>query len=320
MRLSVLLLAGLTFPAWIGSAPAASRQAKSALKPAATIKAPGGFSKTIVLWPAGAPGALGKESGDIPKMYEYPAEGPGVRSAVIVMPGGGYRNLMMEKEGAAAARWLSAHGITAFVLEYRLGLRYQFPAPMQDGARALRYVRSHADELGVAKDRIGVWGFSAGGHLAGYLAAMHDKGDPKAADLIDRASDRPDFVILSYGRLSLDPTIPRETNLEGLLGEHPTPEALRSVSVDRLVTRDTSPSLIYSTSEDQTVNSMNATAYYDALKRAGVPAELHIFEHGLHGTGMGLGLKGRPELSVFPLLVENWMQMHGWMTATRSSE
>ena len=325
MKFSVLLLAGLVFPVWAGagvlsagrrSAPQAS---KNALKPAAKIKAPAGFTKTIVLWPAGAPGAVGHEDGDIPKMYEYPAEGPGVRSAVIVMPGGGYRNLMMEKEGAVEARWLSAHGVTSFVLEYRLGQRYQFPAPMLDGARAIRYVRSHADELGVARDRIGVWGFSAGGHLAGYLAAIHDKGDVKAADAIDRVSDRPDFTILSYGRLSLDPSIPRETNLEGLLGDHPTPEALRSVSIDRLVTKDTSPSLIYSTTADQTVNSMNATAFYDAMKRAGVPVELHIFERGQHGTGIGMGLKGLPELSVFPLLVENWMQMHGWM-ATRPGE
>jgi acetyl esterase/lipase len=321
MRLSVLLLAGLFVPAWAGvgvlAAPRhpASLAARPELRPTVKIKAPAGFTKTVVLWPAGAPGALGREDGDVPKMYEYPAEGRGVRSAVIVMPGGGYRNLMMEKEGATEARWLSAHGVTAFVLEYRLGLRYQFPAPMQDGARAIRYVRSHADELGVAKDKVGVWGFSAGAHLAGYLAAIHDKGDPKAADLIERVSDRPDFTILSYGRLSMDPSIPRGTNLEGLLGDHPTPEALRSVSIERLVTKDTAPSLIYSTTADQTVSSMSATAFYDAMKLAGAPVELHIFERGPHGTGMGTAVKGLPELSIFATLVENWMQMHGWMIA-----
>jgi acetyl esterase/lipase len=282
-------------------------------KPAARIKAPAGFTRTIVLWPAGAPGALGKDDNDVPKMYEYPAVGEGVRSAVIVMPGGGYRNLMMEKEGAAEARWLSAHGVTAFVLEYRLGQRYQFPAPMLDGARAIRYVRSHSEELGVVKDRIGIWGFSAGGHLAGYLAAVHDKGEPNSADLIERVSDRPDFAILSYARLSMDAAIPRQTNLEGLLGDNPTPEMMRQVSIDRLVTKDTAPSFIYSTTGDQTVNSMNATAYYDAMKRAGAPVELHIFELGQHGTGLGLGLKGLSELAVYPILVANWMQLHGWM-------
>ena len=115
----------------------------------------------------------------------------------------------------------------------------------------------------------------------------------------------------------MDASIPRETNLEGLLGDHPTPEQLRAMSIDRLVTKDTSPSFIYSTTADQTVNSMNATAYYDAMKRAGVPAELHIFERGPHGTGLGLGLKGLPELAEYPVLVANWMQVHGWM-AVRS--
>ena len=281
------------------------------------VKSPIGFAKAIVLWPAGAPEAVGKEDEDVPKLYMYPAVGEGVRSAVIVMPGGGYRALMMEKEGGSEARWLSAHGVTAFVLEYRLGMRYHFPAPMLDGARAIRYVRSHADELGVAKDKIGVWGFSAGGHLAGYLAVVHDKGDPHAADLIERESDRPDFAILSYARLSMDDAIPRATNLEGLMGDHPTPEMLKSVSIDRLVTKDTPPSLIYSTSGDQTVDSRNATAFYNSMKRAGATAELHIFERGFHGTGMGLGQNKVKELSIFPELVDNWMQMHGWMAEAK---
>lgn len=289
-------------------------------KPKGVTKPPAGFARAIVLWPAGAPGALGKEDGDIPKLYEYPAGGEGAHPAVIVMPGGGYRALMMEKEGGAEARWLSAHGVTAFVLEYRLGKRYHFPAPMLDGARAIRYVRSHATELDVAKDKIGVWGFSAGGHLAGYLAAVHDKGAAHSPDLIERVSDRPDFAILSYARLSMDASIPRATNLEGLLGDHPTAEMLRSVSIERLVTKDTSPSLIYATSGDQTVDSMNATSFYDAMKRAGAPAELHIFERGPHGTGMGMGLKGLQELSILPVLVSDWMQMHGWMPEQRAED
>ena len=294
--------------------------AKTAPKPVAMkIKPPSGSARTILLWPGGAPGAVGKDSGDIPKMYEYPAVGEGVHSAVIVMPGGGYRNLMMEKEGATEAKWLSAHGVTAFVLEYRLGKRYAFPTPMMDGARAVRYVRSHAEEFGVMKDKVGVWGFSAGGHLAGYLATTHNRGDPKANDPVDRVSDRPDFVILSYARLSMDSSIPRETNLEGLLGDHPTPEELKAVSIERLVTKDTSPSFIYSTTADETVNSMDATAYYDALKRAGVPAELHVFERGPHGTGLGLNLKGLPELEVYSILVANWMQVHGWMVASKAA-
>ncbi len=208
--------------------------------------------------------------------------------------------------------------MAAFVLEYRLGKRYQFPAPMQDGARAIRYVRSRAEEFGVVKDKVGVWGFSAGGHLAGYLAAIHDKGEAKSLDPVERVGDRPDFAIISYGRLSMDQAIPRETNLEGLLGDRPTPEAMRSMSIDRLVTKDTSPTFIYSTTEDGTVNSMTATAFYDAMKRAGAPVELHVFERGEHGTGLGTGLKRWPELAVYSVLVENWMQMHGWLSAPKN--
>jgi len=290
----------------------ASTAAKSV--PATITKPPTGFTETVVLWPKGAPGALGTSDGDVPKMFVYPAAGAGTHSAVIVMPGGGYTHLVVEKEGSVEARWLNEHGVTAFVLEYRLGPRYHFPSPMLDGARAVRYVRSHAVELGVAKDRIGLWGFSAGGHLAGYLAAVHDAGETDAADPIDRVSDRPDFVIVSYGRFSMDETIPRTTNMEGLLGDHPTEAMLEAVSVVRLVTNNTPPCFIYSTTADQTVNSMNATAFYDALKRAGVPVELHIFERGPHGTGMAQGRKDLPELAIYPTLLANWMELHGWMT------
>jgi acetyl esterase/lipase len=313
----LLLLAGVCLCAslCVGCAPAAATASTAVTVPAPTVtKPPAGFTKTVVLWPNGAPGALGTGDGDVPRMYVYPATGTGIHSAVIVMPGGGYTHLAIEKEGGAEARWLNEHGVTAFVLEYRLGPRYHFPSPMLDGARAVRYVRSHATELDVAKDRIGLWGFSAGGHLAGYLATVHDGGAASASDPIERVSDRPDFVIVSYGRFSMDEAIPRKTNMEGLLGDHPTQAMLDAVSVVKLVTKDTPPCFIYSTSADQTVNSLNATALYDALKRAGVPAELHIFERGGHGTGMAQGLKDLPELAIYPTLLANWMEMHGWMT------
>jgi acetyl esterase/lipase len=296
------------------NAGCSSAVATAAASAAPTLtKPPTGFTKTIVLWPAGAPGALGTSDADVPKLFVYPAAGAGPHTGVIVMPGGGYTHLVMEKEGAVEARWLNEHGVTAFVLEYRLGPRYHFPSPMLDGARAIRYVRSHAAELGVTKDKLGLWGFSAGGHLAGYLAAVNDGGASGASDLIDRVSDRPDFVIVSYGRFSMDEAIPRKTNMEGLLGDHPTKAMLDSISVVKLVNKKTPPCFIYSTTEDQTVNSMNATAFYDALMREGVPAELHIFERGPHGTGMAQGLKNLPELAIYPTLLANWMEMHNWM-------
>lgn len=290
---------------------------------------PEGYAKVVVLWPKGAPGELGTTDIDIPKLFCYPVreterqqggerpERRGERAAVIVMPGGAYRTLVMQKEGAAEARWLNDHGVEAFVLQYRLGPKYHFPAPMLDGARAIRYVRSHAAEMGISADKVGVWGFSAGGHLAGYLASVHDAGDPHATDPEERVSDRPDFAILSYARLSMDASIPRPTNLEALIGEHPTQAMINEISIDRRVTGSSSPSFIFSTSEDQQVNSLNATAFYDALKRAGVPAELHIFERGPHGVGLGQGLKTLPELNVLESLIESWMEMHGWMASGR---
>jgi acetyl esterase/lipase len=268
-----------------------------------------------VLWPEGAPGALGQGDMDVPKMYVYPAAGAGPHAAVVVLPGGGYTHLVMGKEGDVEARWLNAHGVAAFVLRYRLGPKYLFPAPMLDGARALRMVRSRAAEFGVDPAKVGVWGFSAGGHLAGYLATIHDGGDPSAKDPIDRMSDRPDFAILSYARLSMDNTIPRTGNMDGLLGKSPTQAQIDAISPVMHVSKDTSPSFIYSTTPDAAVNSRNATAFYDVLQQTGVPVELHVFEVGPHGTGMGQHLKGLSELAIWPTLLEHWMQMHGWMPA-----
>jgi acetyl esterase/lipase len=277
---------------------------------------PTGFAKVLMLWPNGAPLAKGSASTDVPKLYYYPAVGPGVRSAVIILPGGGYTHVVMEKEGATEAKWLAARGIVAFVLQYRLSPEYRYPTPMVDGARAVRYVRSHAGDFGIAQDRIGVWGFSAGGNLAGYLATEPFESNHSNSDAVERVSAHPDFAIFSYARLTLDSSVPRTGNMESLLGNNPSPEMLDQVSFARHVTKNTSPSFLYSTTADQTVNSMNATAYYDALKRAGVPVELHIFELGPHGTGMGQGLKGLSELEIWPVLLEHWMQLHGWMAAT----
>ncbi len=280
-------------------------------------KLPPGHARVIILWPGGAPGALGTKDVDVPRLFVFPA--PEIprehtpRTAVVVLPGGAYRTLMMDKEGATVARWLNSRGIDAFVLQYRLGPRYHFPAPILDGDRSVRYLRSHAAELGIAPNKIGLWGFSAGGHLAGFLATTNDAGDPHAADPIDRVSDRPDFVILSYARLSMDASIPRPTNLEALIGEHPSQQTIDSISIERHVTHTTSPSFIFSTTADEQVNSLNATAYYDACKRSGVPAELHIFERGVHGVGLGLSYRTFPELELLTVLVENWMQIHSWL-------
>jgi acetyl esterase/lipase len=297
----------------LGLALSAGSSQAQAVRPNIGDVPPTGYTRIIHLWPGGAPFAKGTAAGDVPKLFFYPAIGTGVKSAVIVLPGGGYTHVMMEKEGAVEARWLAAHGIAAFVLQYRLSPWYKYPVPMLDGARAVRYVRSHAADFAIDPNKVGVWGFSAGGHLAGYLATEPAERDRAAADPVERVTAHPDFAIFSYARLTMDSSIPRPSNMEALVGESPSPETLDRISYARHVTKDSSPSFLYSTTSDQQVNSLNATAYYEALKRAGVPAELHIFELGPHGTGMGQNLKGLAELEVWPLLLEHWMQLHGWM-------
>ena len=169
---------------------------------------PKGFASIELLWPNGAPGASGKAEKDIPRLFCYPAPGPGPHTAVVVLPGGGYTHVVMEKEGGVEARWLNEHGISAYVLQYRLNPSYMYPSPMQDGERAMRFVRSHATDWGLKPNAVGVWGFSAGGHLAGYLATAdpheflyqlpnHIGGAWKSPipDGIDKLSAHPDFAI-----------------------------------------------------------------------------------------------------------------------------
>jgi acetyl esterase/lipase len=313
------VLAAALFPIAISASfpvPAQTPAAGSATPTVATKTAPpAGFTQSIVLWPNGAPGAKGTTEGDIPKLFTYPAAGLGPHPSVIVMPGGGYNHLVMEQEGAYEARWLAAHGVSAFVLEYRLAPFYQFPTQSVDVSRAVRYVRSHAAELGTDPARLGVWGFSAGGSLAGYIATIHSAGNPAAADPVDRVSDRPDFEIVSYGRM--DMSVPLATGalpMESILGPQPSQAAIDGIDPVKHVSADTSPSFLYSTTGDKTVDSRNAAKFYVALKAAGVPAELHIFELGPHGTHMGENLPpALRELTVTPTLIANWMQLHGWM-------
>jgi len=199
------------------------------------------------LWPDGAPGAVGTEEQDKPHLEIFTGYGPAPHTAVIVCPGGGYRNLAYEKEGTQIAEWLNIRGITAFVLTYRLTPRYHYPEPILDGYRSVRWVRSHAADYHVAPDRIGMWGFSAGGHLVGMVGTHFDDGNPQAADPIDRVSDRPDFVISSYGGLSLQTGIAKSGAMQNLFVTPPSPELLNDLSPDLHVTPRTPPFFLYAT-------------------------------------------------------------------------
>jgi len=269
----------------------------------------------IMLWDGAAPGSVGTTPEDKPRLEFFGASPDGrlkdgLRTAVIVYPGGGYTHLAYDKEGTRIAEWLNLQGVSAFVLTYRLGPRYLYPAPILDGERAVRWVRAHAQEYGVAPTRIGVWGFSAGGHLVGILGTHFDSGKPEASDPVEKVSDRPDFVISSYGGLTLDPQVAKPGAMEGLLGEHPPPSLVEDMSPDKHVTKDTPPYFLYATQTDQSVPVLSTVVFFQALTRAGVPAEMHIFEQGPHGTALG-GIY--PALSIWPAMLTNWMRLHGWL-------
>jgi acetyl esterase/lipase len=260
--------------------------------------------QTFPLWENGAPGALGHEEGDIPTLTYYPAMG-GVPTAVIVAPGGGYSVLAMNHEGRQIANWLNAAGITAFVLKYRLGPRYHHPIELGDAQRAIRWVRAHASEYRVKSDRIGMMGFSAGGHLTSTAETHFDTGNPNAEDPIDRLSSRPDFAVLGYAVISFTAPYSHRGSAHYLLGDSPDPRLLQDLSNDLQVTPTTPPTFLLSTSEDTVVPSENSVAFYLALHKAHVPAELHIFQKGPHGVGLDLA---DPSLSEWPKLLINWLR------------
>jgi len=262
------------------------------------------------LWPQGAPGAVGAEEQDKPHLEIFAGHGPAPRTAVIVCPGGGYTQLNYDKEGAAIAAWLNQRGIMAFVLSYRLAPRYHYPEPLLDGYRSVRWVRSHAAEYQIAPDRIGMWGFSAGGHLAAMAGTRFDDGNPQAADPVDRVSDRPDFVISAYGAVSLKTGLAETGAFSSLFVEPPSPQLIDDLSPDLHVTPRTPPFFLYATTPDQSVPVLSDVVFYTALVKAGVPAELHIFETGAHGSVLG---ESNPELAAWPTLLENWLRINGWI-------
>ena len=259
---------------------------------------------TFPLWENGAPGALGHDDTDIPTLTYYPAA-HGAPTAVIVAPGGGYRGLEMNYEGRQVANFLNAAGVSAFILKYRLGPRYHHPIELGDAQRAIRLVRAHAADYGLKPDRIGMLGFSAGGHLTSTAETHFDNGNPDAADPIDRVSSRPDFAVLCYAVVTSTGPYANRGSVQALLGDTPDPKALADLSNENQVTAQTPPTFIFSTSEDTTVPSENSVEFYLALHKVKVPAELHIFQKGPHGVGLALG---RPALDEWPTLLVNWLR------------
>ncbi len=263
----------------------------------------------ILLWPDGAPGAQGDTDADKPNLSIYPIGGAQkVATGVIVFPGGGYVNLAIDHEGSQIAAWLNSYGIPAFVLRYRLGPKYHHPIELGDAQRAIRYVRAHAAEYGIDPHRIGVWGFSAGGHLASSTGTHFDNGKADSADPIERESSRPDFMILAYPVITFKEPFLHRGSRDALLGPNPDPALIDLLSNETQVTKETPPAFLFHTSDDAVVPVQNSIEFYLAMRAAGVPAEMHIFQHGHHGVGLA---RDNPDLSVWPDLLAKWLKERG---------
>lgn len=262
---------------------------------------------SIPLWAAGAPMAEGEGPQHQPALAVYLPAVQATGAAVVILPGGGYAGLAMDHEGVQVARWLNENGIAGFILNYRHAPHYRHPVPLMDAQRALRTVRARATEFGVDPARIGIIGFSAGGHLAATAATKSDSGDPAAADPVDRLSSRPDFVILGYPVITMSAPYTHAGSRRNLLGENPSPEMIDLLSAEKHVTRDTPPAFIVHTTEDQAVPLQNPLLFYQACAAAGVPCEIHIYERGRHGLGLG---GGDPAFAQWPAQCLQWLRVH----------
>jgi acetyl esterase/lipase len=268
--------------------------------------------KPLPLWPDGAPGALGKEEKDIPTLTPYLAEASKASgAAVVVLPGGGYGGLA-QHEGRDYALWLNQQGLSAFVVQYRLGSKgYRHPAMLNDAARAVRLVRARANEWNVDPKRVAIMGSSAGGHLASTLLTHFDAGKADASDPVERQSSRPDAGILCYAVISMGEHT-HQGSKNNLLGTNATPELVQLLSNELQVTKETPPCFIWHTWEDKAVKVENALMFAGALQKAGVPFDLHIYQQGRHGIGLN---DKAPFANVHPWAKDLvfWLKVHGFV-------
>jgi acetyl esterase/lipase len=270
--------------------------------------------QTVRLWPGDAPQARGKACEDTPTMTIFsPRAANQNGSAVIIFPGGSYRLLSGDIEGRDIAAWFAARGFKAFIVSYRLSSNgYILPVPLLDARRAIQTVRARAADYHIEPNKIVLIGFSAGGHLAALAGTQFVPGNPEAEDAIERVSSRPDYLVLGYpwiGAISLDTSHLNYCKLYNLMDRC---EALsKAYSPDLFVTKETPPTFWYHTFTDKTVPVEQGLRFYEALVKAGVPAEAHIFSEGPHGTGLG---KGDPALDQWPALLETWLRGQGLMT------
>lgn len=262
-----------------------------------------------LLWPNGVPGALGEKDADKPGVWVYPAEKPN-GAAIVICPGGGYSIHATDHEGVQPAKYFNSIGVTAFVLRYRLS-PYRHPAPLQDAQRAIRWVRAHAKEFSLDSNRVGIMGFSAGGHLTSTAVTHFDAGDAAASDPIDQQSCRPSFGILGYPVVSFVADYAHKGSARNLVGPDATEEVLTSLSNDTQVTAETPPVFLFHTSEDTGVPPENSVAFYTACRRHKVSAELHIYQQGPHGVGLA---PGNPALDKWIDAAGTWLRQNALLS------
>lgn len=259
-----------------------------------------------LLWPNGTPNALGSEVEDKPTLVPYLVEGDQPSAAVIVCPGGGYAR-RADHEGEPVALWLNSLGISAFVLHYRVA-PYKHPNPLMDAGRAIRTVRSRAQEWNIDAGRVGILGFSAGGHLASSAGTHYDNGQPDAEDVIERESSRPDLLILCYPVISFA-AFTHSGSKQNLLGEAPDAELVELMSSEQQVTEQTPPAFLWHTADDAAVPVENSQLFASALSRNKVPYELHVFESGRHGLGLAAE---QPGVRMWTELCADWLKRQGF--------
>jgi acetyl esterase/lipase len=297
------LLSKLPFLLALSVAPILHAQAGAAIPP------------PIFLWPNGAPGALGNSEADKPRMYAFLPKTRSTSAAILVIPGGGYEHVAIGHEGFQIATWLNAQGMPAFVLDYRVA-PYHYPAEIDDGRRAMRLIRAHAAEYGIDPNRLGVWGSSAGGHLASSLGTHCESVTttgataPATVDPADSQSCKPDFMVLEYPVISMEGPIAHTGSRKNLLGPHPDPAIAHEYSNQFAVNAQTPPTFIWATTNDPTVSVENSLNFYRALERAHVHAELHIYDYADHGCGLCGSII---PLSTWPALLRNWLLQHSYL-------
>lgn len=266
----------------------------------------------IPLWSGPVPLATGTGPEDTPALTVYqPAPGTATGAAFVVLPGGGYRGRAAH-EGEPIARWLNSVGVTAFVARYRVS-PYRHPAPLSDAQRAIRYVRAHAKAWGL-DGRVGILGFSAGGHLASTAATQFTTGDATATDPVERVSSRPDLAVLIYPVITFtEEASVHKGSRTNLLGAEATPEQMAALSSELRVTSATPPVFLVHTTADTAVPPENSLLFVQAMRKAGVEVELHLFEGGRHGFGLG---EKEGAIGTWPLLAGLWLHKHGLARAT----